>query len=237
MANTRDAKTAYFKSSEACLSLPLALQVPLSVLIWNAKLTSLHVLMYNLVKQNRVRRVPLLHIITYHYTLIRARRFQLDFIAEGDVGTLNVDGFFLAIYFDGHAEKMLQLSARSQKSDVSLTQHRSANLKNGILFSTHYYGLLPNQPRSSTYFCTLLLPWGVAASTLCAAAIAWRQAVLRTGRQLPSLLVHASWRLSSKTYFESDLRWTALLSKAGHRLMETTKCFPIVVRSSSLPIY
>ena len=27
-------------------------------------------------------------------------------------------------------------------SDVSLTQHRSANIKNGILISTHYYVIL-----------------------------------------------------------------------------------------------
>ena len=62
-----------------------------------------------LAKQNRVRRVRLLHGITYYYTSIRARGFQLDFIAEGDVCTLNVNGFFLANYFDGHGEKKLQL--------------------------------------------------------------------------------------------------------------------------------
>ena len=61
-----------------------------------------------LAKQNRVRRVPLLQVITYYSILICARGFQLDFIAEGDVGTLHIYGFFLAIHFDGHGEKKLQ---------------------------------------------------------------------------------------------------------------------------------
>ena len=80
-----------------------------------------------LAKQNRVRRVPLLHIITYYYTLlvtlIRAERFQLDFIAEGDVCTLYVNGFFLAIYFDGYGEKMLQPTI----PDIVLAQHKPSH--------------------------------------------------------------------------------------------------------------
>ena len=101
--------------------------------------------------------------------------FKLDFIAEGYVGTLDVNGFFLIIYFDGHGEKKLQTTIPDiiwvqhkpfdpwwasedkvypiisivrpvwkrpivyrmldlqcpENADVSLTQHRSANLDNG----------------------------------------------------------------------------------------------------------
>ena len=50
----------------------------------------------------------LLHINTHYYTLLRTGGFKLDFIAEGDVGTLDFNRFFLAIYFDGNFEKKLQ---------------------------------------------------------------------------------------------------------------------------------
>ena len=63
-----------------------------------------------LFNQNRVSPISLLHIITYYYILIRAGGFQLDFIAEGDVDALDVNGLFLAIYFDGHGEKKFQLA-------------------------------------------------------------------------------------------------------------------------------
>ena len=42
-------------------------------------------------------------------------------MAEGDVGTLNVNGFFLAIYFDGHSEKKLQ---QAIIPDIVLVQHK-----------------------------------------------------------------------------------------------------------------
>ena len=125
------------------------------------------------------------------YTLIRTGGFQLDFIAKGDVGTLDVNGFFLGNpghLFDGYGEKKLQLTILNmvwaqhkpfhpwraseekvfsdismvrplgkrpalqtlvpivyhmadlqgpENSDVSLTQHRSANLKKEILTCSH----------------------------------------------------------------------------------------------------
>ena len=39
----------------------------------------------------------LLHITTYYYALIHTGRLQTYFIAEGDVGTLDVNFFFLAV--------------------------------------------------------------------------------------------------------------------------------------------
>ena len=72
-----------------------------------------------LFNQSRVTRNPLLHIIKYYFILIRARGFQLDFIAEGDVGELDVNWFFLAIYFDGHDDQKFQLTI----PDIDLAQH------------------------------------------------------------------------------------------------------------------
>ena len=59
--------------------------------------------------------------MTYYYILIHAEGFQLDFIAEGDVGTLDVNGFFQAIYFDRHGEKKFQPTIPV----IVLAQHKS----------------------------------------------------------------------------------------------------------------
>jgi hypothetical protein len=34
--------------------------------------------------------------------------YHIDFIAEGDVLTLHINGLFLAVYFDGHGKTKLQ---------------------------------------------------------------------------------------------------------------------------------
>ena len=47
--------------------------------------------------------------------------FQLDFIAEGDVGALDVNGFFLAIYFDGHGGATISKEAELFICDFNIT--------------------------------------------------------------------------------------------------------------------
>ena len=49
-----------------------------------------------------------------------AKTYTTSFIAEGDVGALDVNGFFLAIYFDGHGEKKFQLAI----PDIVQAQHK-----------------------------------------------------------------------------------------------------------------
>ena len=53
---------------------------------------------------------PLHFNLTDRGTSPAPRKFKLDFIAEEDVGTLDFNRFFLAIYFDGNFEKKLQSS-------------------------------------------------------------------------------------------------------------------------------
>jgi len=74
-----------------------------------------------LTQQHSVRQVILLSIILYYYILKRTRGFQFNFIAERDVGTLDVHWFLLAIDLDGHAEKKLQ----STIPDIVWAQHKS----------------------------------------------------------------------------------------------------------------
>jgi hypothetical protein len=50
--------------------------------------------------------------------------FQLDFIAEGDVGTFNVNGVFLDIHLDWHGE--LEKKLQSTILDIVLAQHKSS---------------------------------------------------------------------------------------------------------------
>ena len=47
--------------------------------------------------------------------------FQLDFIAEGDIGTLEVNRLVLAINLDRHSEKELQPTV----PDIVLAQHKA----------------------------------------------------------------------------------------------------------------
>ena len=61
-----------------------------------------------------------LHITAYYYILFIAWGFQLDVVAEGNIGTLDFNRRILAIHFDGHAEEELQ----STVPDVVCAQHK-----------------------------------------------------------------------------------------------------------------
>ena len=63
----------------------------------------------------------LVHITTYYYALIHTRRLKPYFIAEGDVGTLDVNCIFLAVYFDGYGEKKFQTAI----PDIVRAQHKA----------------------------------------------------------------------------------------------------------------
>ena len=61
-----------------------------------------------------------LDICTYYYTWKHAWWFQLDFITEGNICTLHVNRFFLAIYCDRHGKEKLQPTI----SDIVSIQHK-----------------------------------------------------------------------------------------------------------------
>ena len=46
----------------------------------------------------------------YYCILLHTGGFQLDFVAEGDVGTFNIYRLLLAINLDCHSKRELQLS-------------------------------------------------------------------------------------------------------------------------------
>ena len=50
----------------------------------------------------------LCHIDAHYYVLLHTRGFKLDFIAEGDIGTLEVHRLVLAINFDSNSKNELQ---------------------------------------------------------------------------------------------------------------------------------
>ena len=50
----------------------------------------------------------LLHIITYYHILLHASGFQLDFVAEGDEGKIDIYSFVLSIDLDRHSNEELQ---------------------------------------------------------------------------------------------------------------------------------
>ena len=69
----------------------------------------------------KLRYIALIHISAYYYILFHTRGFQLDFVAEGDVGALDIDRLVLSINLDGHCEEELQ----STVPDVVWAQHKS----------------------------------------------------------------------------------------------------------------
>ena len=89
----------------------------------------------------------LLHINTHYYTLLRTGGFKLDFIAEGDVGTLDFNRFFLAS--DGTACLCWQRYCREAQEGIIRAEADSGSISSLLLIFTsflhHYYIIITYQ--------------------------------------------------------------------------------------------